>query len=422
MKSTIIPDLCAGASKLKITPTEPVPLAGFYDRQGLSEGVHDDLFVRTVVFESEGVEAVVISLDICILTNPFWEDMIDKIGHAFPLTKRRVFMNATHTHGGPAVADPEGQGFMDISFLNPNPHIELQRRFTESLKETILESIRVARGIVRPSRIGFATGSIDIGVNRREESPEGKAVAGVNPSGPVDRNLHVIKIDTLDGDTVALLYNNGAHGVSMMTREMTGDWPGLASQEIEAALGGDAVAAYISGAAGDVNPVYRGVKSFDSPYGTAQDLARTVKDEVMTVAEGIVPEYQGPIIAQQREMTLPGKRYLGLIGFDPAYDELAKDLSPAPPTELRMTALRIGELLIAGVNAEVFCEIGMEFKEKSPFDNSFFAGNTNGYQSYVLTDSEIARGGYEYNASLITEGGHRAIVDTLLDMAGELRE
>ncbi len=422
MKSTVTPDLRAGVAKVKITPSEPVPLAGFFDRQGLFEGVHDELYARVVIFESEGVEAAIISVDICILSNTFWEDLADRIAHHFPLTKRRVFLNTTHTHGSPAIIDPPGTEFIDISFLNPNPYYDVLERYTESLKEKIIEGIATAHNSMKSVTIGFGTDMIDIGVNRRETNENGTVDIGVDNDGSIDKSLNVLRVDTLDGDTMALIYNNGTHGVSMMSRQLTGDWPGIASQEIENTLGDNTVALFLSGAAGDVNPVYLAKERFDDPDGAAPDLALKVREKVIELAERIIPETRGPVKAEQRIVTLPGKRFLGLLGFDPSYDDKAKDTSPVPDSELRMSALRVGDVFFGGVNAECFSEIGMEFKEKSPFRNTFFAGHLNGYASYVLSDAEMGKGGYEYNATIVKEGGHRAIVDTLLDLAEELKE
>ena len=50
--------LNAGLSKIIITPDSPVMLYGYSSRKTLSEGVHDPLSARAVVFENNGKKVV----------------------------------------------------------------------------------------------------------------------------------------------------------------------------------------------------------------------------------------------------------------------------------------------------------------------------------------------------------------------------
>ena len=59
-------------------------------------------------------------------------------------------------------------------------------------------------------------------------------------------------------------------------------------------------------------------------------------------------------------------------------------------------ALRIGEdLAIVAVPCEVFAEIGLEIKKRSPFKNTFIISLANGYNGYLPTPGQHALGGYE---------------------------
>jgi len=286
--------------------------------------------------------------------------------------------------------------------------------------EKILRVVGEARQKSVPARIGFGAGSSSIGINRRALTSKGDVWLGVNPDGPTDPEVPVVRIDSESGKTFALLFNYGCHGTSMMSEQITGDWCGLASQYIEDTWGGDIIAPFLSGAGGDVNPMYNEKKEFDNRTGGADVLAMMMGEEVISVAKDITPQYNGPVQASQRIVTVPGKQYLGLLGFDPQYDTLAKDSSPVPDTPLRMSILKVGNVVFAGSSGEIFSEIGMDFKKKSPCQNVVFIGLCNGYSSYVLSDGEIHRGGYEYNASIVGKGGQAAVINTLLDLVAEL--
>ncbi|MDP2983927.1 MAG: neutral/alkaline non-lysosomal ceramidase N-terminal domain-containing protein [Candidatus Latescibacter sp.] len=410
--------LKAGAAKIKITPMIPIPLSGFYVRQGIFKGVHDDLYARAVSFESEGKEALIISVDTCILSDTFWDDLTARISKKYPIARDHIFLCASHTHGGPALYEPPEKKDLDTSWLEKNPYLEKQKAYTEEIKEKMVQVVGDARKKLEPARIGYGSGSAAIGVNRRARTVKGDIWLGVNPEGPVDRELRVVRIDSVNGKTLALMFNIGCHGTSMISESITGDWCGLTEQFVEKVWGNEVVACFLPGAGGDVNPIYEEKTVFDARTGGADVLAAIAGEETIRVAKGITCKTEGPLEASQRVVTLPGKKYLGLLGFDPKYDELAKDTSPVPPSTLKMSALHVGNIVFAASSGEIFSEIGMELKKKSPYSQMLFMGLTNGYSGYVLTDKELGRG-YEYNATVIKSGGQAAVVNTLLDMMGE---
>jgi neutral ceramidase len=67
------------------------------------------------------------------------------------------------------------------------------------------------------------------------------------------------------------------------------------------------------------------------------------------------------------------------------------------PTSLDgpITAVRIGDGVIATGPGEIFGEIGMAVKERSPADVTLYAGYTNGIVTYFPTAAEYPFGGYE---------------------------
>ena len=62
---------------------------------------------------------------------------------------------------------------------------------------------------------------------------------------------------------------------------------------------------------------------------------------------------------------------------------------------LILQALRIGDLAISAIPCEVFVEIGLEIKKKSPFATTFTTSLANGYNGYLPTPEHHRLGGYE---------------------------
>src|SRR5262249_19814618 len=66
-----------------------------------------------------------------------------------------------------------------------------------------------------------------------------------------------------------------------------------------------------------------------------------------------------------------------------------------PKVKVKLQALRVGELGIAAVPCEVFVEIGLEIKKKSPLKPTFTIELANGYNGYLPTPEQHKLGGYE---------------------------
>ena len=78
--------------------------------------------------------------------------------------------------------------------------------------------------------------------------------------------------------------------------------------------------------------------------------------------------------------------------------------------EGRIHAIRVGDGVIVSGPGEVFSEIGMAVKERSPGRPTMYAGFTNGLIAYFATAAEYAYGGYEADYSRRGHGnpGHVA--------------
>ena len=62
---------------------------------------------------------------------------------------------------------------------------------------------------------------------------------------------------------------------------------------------------------------------------------------------------------------------------------------------LKLQALRIGDLGIVAIPCEVFAEIGLEIKQKSPLKPTFVIALANGYNGYLPTPEQHILQGYE---------------------------
>ncbi len=83
---------------------------------------------------------------------------------------------------------------------------------------------------------------------------------------------------------------------------------------------------------------------------------------------------------------------------------------------VRLSALKIGRVVFTGVSGEVFTEIGMQLKEKSPYMNTYMVTHCNGSSGYLITDKAYDEGGYEAKSTRVKSGAEHAIIKNLLEM------
>jgi hypothetical protein len=91
---------------------------------------------------------------------------------------------------------------------------------------------------------------------------------------------------------------------------------------------------------------------------------------------------------------------------------------------IMLQALRIGDLSIAAIPFEVFVEIGLEIKDKSPFGDAFTIELANGSNGYLPTPAQHKLGGYEtwMGTSRVQLDASERIVETLLGLMKELKK
>jgi hypothetical protein len=81
--------------------------------------------------------------------------------------------------------------------------------------------------------------------------------------------------------------------------------------------------------------------------------------------------------------------------------------TPLPPVRVDLGALRIGDAALATNLSELFCEIGLGIKRRSPFRWTAVGAYTDGMINYVPHRDAYAEGGYgvDWNCRVNPEGG-----------------
>jgi len=382
------------------------------------------------VIESGGSSAALVTIDAGGVPTPLWETVTRRIESELNIPAANVLLTATHTH---SAGGPRGPDYA----------------------QKIVESVRVAKQRLTPARVGYGTGVSYINVNRQIVDPKtGRWWEGPNYDGPSDKTVAVLKFETVAGEPIAVYYNYAVHGViAGQLDQVSGDIPGAASRYVEDSFDDKVVATWSSGAAGDQNPIYY-QQTYDLREIRIKDYAKRgvdISNAMPPGGEGL--DRKNPAVArlmnQQRQMvssmgqflgeevlhvmrtidrttasapvhgsfttvSCPGRERTndGRAGFEGTYKDAA-------PVEIRLGLLRLGDVMIGAVNAEVFNPIAQRLKRESPYKATMMTTLTNGAarSGYIPDDESFGKYTFEVLSSRLKPGcAESAIVSGILGL------
>lgn len=395
--------LLAGAAKIIITPSKPIPMSGYGGRKDPFKGVHDDIYARIVVFSDGKNNAAVISTELIGISNVLWQDVTEAIEKKTGIKKEFIFLSAVHNHNGPSINVYNDGNTPDVL------------AYTRELKDKLVNTTAAAMKKMVPVNIGVGKGECKMNINRRAQNGKGQISLGRNPYGACDQEVGVIRIDDKAGKPLSIIMNWPCHATVLGPKNymITGDWPGAASRYVEKEFDENFVAPVTIGASGDINPLYGPHIDFESNSAYAfgkdaigEDLAKVsmkVSKEMRTFSAGKINASQRLISVPAKDQEVPGR----FQQPNSSEDGFLK---------IRLSALRIGNIILTGVSGEVFNEISVKMRKQSPYTNTFMITHCNGSSGYLVTDAAYAEGGYEANSTRAKSGAEKAIIDGLLEM------
>ncbi len=269
-----------GLAKVKITPTDPVFMSGYQARDHPSEKVASDLYAKAMSIEDRnGKVAVLITADLVALRADICDGVADAVAEQAGLKREQLLFNASHTHCGPTVTLRTGNG----GFSRSNPsNVEYTRNLQKQLIGLILAALKTRE----PVRLSWGQGLVNFPMNRREWTPKG-VILGVNPRGPADRTVPILRAESPDGMLRAVVFGAATHNTTLgpSCYEICGDYAGFAQENLERRYPG-VQAMFMLGCAGDSDPYPRTMAKM--PVEQALDYARQHGAELSREVERVL--------------------------------------------------------------------------------------------------------------------------------------
>ena len=439
----------AGASVVDITPTNfPVRVNAMFTERS-AKAATDPLEVRALALDDGETRIVIAVVDTCMMARDLIDRAKEQASQATGIPTDKMLVSATHTHSAPSAMACLG------SRLDTNYAVFLIPRIVEAIISAAknLQPARIGWGAVddwehtfnrrwirRPDKMlndPFGDRNVRAHMHPGHQSPD-----AVGPSGPVDPGLSVISVQTPDGKPLALLANYSQHyyGSPLLSADYFGRFRPHIATLLNAPTNSGSnkfVAIMSQGTSGDLMWMDYSAAANNIGYDA---YAKEMADKVAGVVRNIQFHDWVPLKMAERTLALnfrvPDEARLDwarkkvktfegrLPGSSPeVYAAEAIYLHDRPRTELKLQALRIGDLGVATIPNEVFALTGLKLKAQSPFGTTFNIELANGSDGYIPPPEQHKLGGYTTwparTAGLEVQAEPR-IVETLLSLLEEV--
>ncbi len=406
--------LRASVIKKNITPVNSQNLLGYSARK--STGVHDSIYHRIVALDDGKTQFFLVSTEICIISPTEYDRVAEKIKKQLGISPMNLWWSATHTHSAPEC----GKAGLDKVFMGERYQHEVDSVYTEYVIQKLIDGIREAREQLAPARLGVGWGFSQANINRRALDIDGEASLGLNPDGPVDRRIGLLRIEKENGSVMALIANYPIHGTVLGAENqlISGDAPGIVSTYVEEKTGAPLI--FINGAAGNLAPIY---SVYPNPESGHLGEFRVLLGDKILDANRKISTTTKEVVLNSGAITVETPRKAGL-GWPAHFTSYTRTTNTGINlVRLPIRFLRINEdIAIWSAPVELFCEISNEIRDRSPFPYTFYFGYTNGWLGYLLTAEEYKHGGYEPTVSPYTPQAAGDLTEAVVTyLQGEMR-
>lgn len=410
----------AGRAEIAVTPAM-LPLDGF-------GRVLDPLQARVLLLRDSTRSVAIAVVDQTSLFDDLVGRLRSEVSRATGAAPADVLVIASHSFSAPHAFAA------DHLPLGATMDAEDQRRsaaYRQAIVDAAQGAAAEAAAHLVPVRVRFATAVSDVNINRNHRSADGWWL-GPDAAGPSDKTVGVLTLDGPDGRGVATLVNYPVqssvmdHSVgSNGTKGVTADLGGAAVRHLERD-GSHGFAFFLTGAAGDQMPAYTARRTLydatgrfrtddlgDAAYPLVDLQGERLADAV--VGTGPAPaDGSGPngLDLVRGEVTLPGQqrpRDLQQIKPTRSYRYIAGPAVKAP-----YVIVRIGDVALVGVQAELSAVTGAYLRRHSPFARTLVVTMVDGAAKYMPAAEAYPRMTYEAMNAPVAAGSAETMAAEIL--------
>ena len=392
-----------GMAQEKITPELPCRLAGYFHER-IADKVRDDIYVKAVIID----KLALVSCDLVALTEEIVSGAKSIIERECALDSEQIIICATHTHTAPEVRREVKSEWCNDAYI-------------EKVIKTIAATVKKAFESRFEGTVHYGTTDApEYSFNRLYRKADGSEVFGrtsddiIGPAGPVDSSLQTIFLRDKDKEVRGVIINFACHPDVIgggRADFVSADWPGEMAKNIAAVYGQDVTCLFLQGTAGDINqtdylPHYMPNSGVIKAVQMGRGLAGAAmlageKAEAMTASNCAIScgHLELPFYTRDKvffnkieELKKKSERTYFEKALIMRGEEWNKD---GKSIEIPVHCMRLGDIAIVGIPAEIFTAWGLEIKKYSPSAHTIIIELCDKRVSnYVPTSDQANRGAY----------------------------
>lgn len=446
-------ELRLGLAVEDITPPVGYRMCGYFSERP-STGVLDPLQARCLVLAQGETRVVLVFCDLIGMEREVVDRAREAASKKTGIPPGNMAIAATHSHTGPLYFDVLRDHFHDVAVARDGKDAREEVDYPRLLEERLVAVIEKASAALRPVHLQARVQeqSPQLNFNRRFHMKNGSVVFNpgqqnpeiVRAAGPIDPEVSLLLFrDSSEGTPLASLAVFALHLDTLGGTLFSADYPGVLEQELRKALGAGFFSAFGAGTCGDLNHIDVSVKGVRPTREIGAALARTVLAAIGELGPARRPAGEQPValLAVRRrtlelelqqvtgEQVAGAKRDLFRVGTPElsfleqvracTVADLARLGGKVYPVEVQ--AFRLArDVALVTLPGEVFVEHGLAIKRRSPFKTTLVVELANSCPAYVPTRKAFEEGSYETVNSRLVPGSGEKMVETALELLGEL--
>lgn len=457
----------AGVAVVDITPPVGFTKYGYANYQSgkegiTSTGIKSPFYAKAIVFRQGDTKGAILVCDLIRmmrdLSRVVREEASEKTGIPF----QNITIAATHTHTGPTYR------FKLHDYLSREAEGRLtdedKSGYIAKLINGMVEALVTADNKLQEVELCSGTGTAEgVSFNRRYLMADGRVRCNpgtlnpgiVRPAGPNDPNVHFILLKPAGSESFSSSLTVFANHLDTYGgTDFHADYPYFLDQNLKTLFGDQFISVFGTGTCGNINhvDVTRPAEASQKKMIT-EKIGKTLAEAIAEARSSARKGYPGfkvlnktvylplqnitkaelewandqklkPLYTERA--SLEGSRRLKIVSLDTIRqrEAIPPSVSGRPwlfPAELHV--FRLDErTAIVTMPGEIFVELGLQIKEKSPFENTLIIELANSNMYYVPTIQAFNEGDYEPTQSRLLPGSGEKIVEEVLQMLNQISQ
>lgn len=448
-----------GAAMVNITPPTGYP---FYSGTN-SIGVKDSLYAKALVFKQGDEQGALLICDLIIIERDLSRLVRDNASQNTGIPFQNITIAATHTHHVPhhdTIAKTANNYAAKAAEekLTDEDHESYISKLIAGMTEAIVRANEQLQEVELKTGIGNAP---NISFNRRYLLKTGRVLFNpgnlnpliVEPVGPNDPDVHFVlfKNNRSDLFNASLTVFASHYAGSVEGAYFSADYPYYLHQNMKNIFGDQIISIFGAGACGDINTRDQAKPASDTQARrekVAKGLSEAIKNaytpdkheeaefkirsktvclplqdytdqELKWAKEGTEPLYpERPFMVNMRR-----RKILDLEQIRKT-EAIVPIVSGEPwmfPVEIHAIQLT-GNTIIITMPGELFVELGLDLKKRSPYRNTMIIELANSAISYIPTLRAFREGDYEPLNSRLSPGSGEIMVEEALALLQEIKK